>query len=136
MSSLSNFSIASHQSLLDSTRDLMTQPQTMHKSIKIYDNSYHKIINKPVISHNKIPDYPKVTEEGSISRSYIKSPNMVSYSGGNKKVVSKKVKQIDTYKKVDLEKIAKKNEVSLKTRDGKIKTKEQLFDSLKRKKII
>jgi hypothetical protein len=133
MSSLSNYSIASHQNLLDSTRDLMIQPQSMHKSIKIYDNSYHKMINKPVISHRGIPPYPypTVTEEGSFLPS-----KTVHHSGGNKKIISKKVKQIDTYTKVDLEKIAKKNEVSLKTRDGKIKTKQQLFDSLKRKKII
>ena len=38
--------------------------------------------------------------------------------------------------KKDLIKIAKKNNVNLKTRDGKMKTKEQLFKSLKRKKLI
>ena len=48
----------------------------------------------------------------------------------------KKVKLIDTFLKTDLEKIAKKNDVSLKTRDGKLKTKEQLFNSLKRKNLI
>jgi len=47
-----------------------------------------------------------------------------------------KVKLIDTFLKTDLEKIAKKHDVSLKTRDGKIKTKEQLFNSLKRKSLI
>jgi len=47
-----------------------------------------------------------------------------------------KVKFIDTFLKTDLEKIAKKHDVSLKTRDGKIKTKEQLFNSLKRKSLI
>lgn len=126
MSYLSNFSIASHQNLLDSTRDLMSQSQSIHKSIKIYDNPHHKMTGKNVMSN-----YSGVTEEGSLLSSKI-----VYQSGGNKKIISKKVKQIDTYKKVDLEKIAKKNEVSLKTRDGKIKTKEQLFDSLKRKKLI
>jgi hypothetical protein len=53
-----------------------------------------------------------------------------------KKDTQKKVKEIDTYKKDKLVKIAKKHEVSLKARDGKVKTKEQLFNSLKRKKII
>ena len=38
--------------------------------------------------------------------------------------------------KKDLIKIAKKNNVNLKTRDGKMKTKEQLLKSLKRKKLI
>lgn len=47
-----------------------------------------------------------------------------------------KKKLIDTYTKIDLEKIAKKHDVSLKSRDGKVKTKEQLFNSLKRKKLI
>ena len=47
-----------------------------------------------------------------------------------------KVKLIDTFLKTDLEKIAKKHDVSLKMRDGKLKTKEQLFSSLKRKKLV
>ena len=53
-----------------------------------------------------------------------------------KKEYKPKVKFIDTFLKTDLEKIAKKHDVSLKTRDGKIKTKEQLFNSLKRKSLI
>jgi hypothetical protein len=53
-----------------------------------------------------------------------------------KKDAEKKVKEIDTYKKDKLVKIAKKHDVSLKARDGKVKTKEQLFNSLKRKKNI
>jgi hypothetical protein len=40
------------------------------------------------------------------------------------------------YKKEALEKIAKKHDVCLKTKDGKIKTKEQLFKSLKRKNLV
>lgn len=56
-------------------------------------------------------------------------------SGGKKgKLVKKKL--IDTFKKTDLVKIAKKNDVNLKLRDGSVKTKEQLFNSLKRKKLI
>jgi len=47
-----------------------------------------------------------------------------------------KTKLIDTFKKPELEKIASRYDVSLKTRDGKIKTKEQLFNSLKRKDLI
>jgi ABC-type transporter Mla maintaining outer membrane lipid asymmetry ATPase subunit MlaF len=39
-------------------------------------------------------------------------------------------------KKSDLVKIAKMNDVSLKTKDNKVKTKLQLFNSLKRKKLI
>jgi hypothetical protein len=48
----------------------------------------------------------------------------------------KRVKEIDTFKKPQLEKIAKKHDVSLKARDGKVKTKEQLFKSLKRKNLV
>ncbi len=48
----------------------------------------------------------------------------------------KRVKEIDSYLKPKLEKIAKKHDVNLKARDGKPKTKEQLFRSLKRKNLI
>jgi hypothetical protein len=53
-----------------------------------------------------------------------------------KKVDKPKTKQIDTFLKQDLEKIAKKHDVNLKMSDGKLKTKKQLFDSLKRKKLV
>ena len=53
---------------------------------------------------------------------------------GSKKPKSNKL--IDTYKKSDLVKIAKMNDVSLKMRNDKVKTKLQLFNSLKRKKLI
>lgn len=52
----------------------------------------------------------------------------------NKKEKSKKL--IDAYKKNDLTNIAKMNNISLKTKDNKAKTKLQLFNSLKRKKLI
>jgi WD40 repeat protein len=53
------------------------------------------------------------------------------------KVGGKKNKKIiDTYKKSELVKIAKMHEISLKTRDDKVKTKLQLFNSLKRKKLL
>jgi hypothetical protein len=48
----------------------------------------------------------------------------------------KSIKNIDSYKKKDLEKIAKTHELSFKNKDGKIKTKEELYKSLKRKKFI
>jgi hypothetical protein len=50
--------------------------------------------------------------------------------------VTRKVKQVNTYTKPKLEKIAKKNKVSLKKRDGSKKTKEELFKSLKRKGLL
>jgi hypothetical protein len=65
------------------------------------------------------------------------APNSASHSGGkkNKKEENKK-KLIDTFKKTDLVKIAKKHNISLKTKDNSVKTKEQLFNSLKRKKLV
>jgi WD40 repeat protein len=54
----------------------------------------------------------------------------LTQSGGKKK------KLIDRFKKSDLIKIAKMHNLSLKTRDDKVKTKLQLFRSLKRKNLI
>ena len=53
-----------------------------------------------------------------------------------KNKTTKKEKLIDKYKKSDLVKIAKMNDISLKMRNDKVKTKLQLFNSLKRKKLI
>ena len=68
-------------------------------------------------------------------------------NGGKKNKIKNKIttkkdksdkpkKLIDTLKKSELVKIAKIHDVSLKTRDDKVKTKLQLFNSLKRKKLI
>jgi len=95
--------------LLDSVSSLMQQPLTLNSS-------------KEVNSQNNI----------SIDKLSVQSEEGIM-SGGKK---NKRVKQIDTYNKKNLEKISKDNNISLKTRDGKVKTKEQLFNSLKRKKII
>jgi len=69
--------------------------------------------------------------------------NLLAQTAGKKqgkKATLKKEKKIkkliDTYKKSELVKIAKMHEVSLKTRDDKVKTKLQLFNSLKRKKLL
>jgi WD40 repeat protein len=66
--------------------------------------------------------------------------NLLLHTGGkkktNEKTPNKRKKIIDTYKKSDLVKIAKKHAVSLKTRDDKVKTKLQLFNSLKRKGLL
>jgi hypothetical protein len=48
----------------------------------------------------------------------------------------KQPKLIDKYNKTQLERMAKKHGVSLKSRLGKPKTKLQLFNSLKRKNLI
>jgi WD40 repeat protein len=62
--------------------------------------------------------------------------NLLVQNGGKKNKTTKKEKLIDTYKKSELVKIAKMNDVSLKMRNDKVKTKLQLFNSLKRKKLI
>ena len=49
---------------------------------------------------------------------------------------TKKVKKITTYTKAELEKIAKKNKVTLKRRDGAKKNKEELFKALKRQGLV
>jgi WD40 repeat protein len=48
----------------------------------------------------------------------------------------KSQKLIDTFKKSDLVKVAKNHNISLKSKDKTLKTKLQLFTSLKRKKLI
>jgi hypothetical protein len=45
-------------------------------------------------------------------------------------------KNIDSFKKTDLVKIAKENKINLKNKDKTIKTKEQLYTSLKTKKLF
>ncbi len=65
-----------------------------------------------------------------------------SSTGKKKRVLKKKTakrpvkKEMDKYKKSQLERIARKNKVSLRRRDGTPKTKSQLFRSLKRKKLV
>lgn len=60
-----------------------------------------------------------------------------SQSGGKLKKMSDKLKKLmNSFKKKDLVYIAKEYSISIKTKDGKIKSKEQLFNSLIRKKII
>ena len=99
----------SSDNLLNSVSSLTQQPLTLYSS--------KELNNQNNISIDKI----SVQSEES------------TMAGGEK---NKRVKQIDTYNKKNLEKISKENNITLKTRDGKVKTKEQLFNSLKRKKII
>jgi WD40 repeat protein len=61
----------------------------------------------------------------------------IKTGGKNKlKKTRKSKKMIDNYKKVDLIKIAKKQGVSLRTRNKTVKTKLELYNSLKRKQLI
>ena len=76
--------------------------------------------------------YQRCEKQNSNFKSY---NDFKSYNGG-KITLDKTKKLIDTFKKVYLVKIAIEHNISLKTKDKKIKSKLQLFNSLKRKKLI
>jgi hypothetical protein len=80
---------------------------------------------------NPIP--PNVYPEEEESKMY--SNIQVKVGGKGKKIASKKKKIIDSYTKDKLVKIAKKHGIKLSLKGVK-RTKEQLFNSLKRKKLI
>ena len=64
----------------------------------------------------------------------IKQPQQISFI--NQEGSGKAKKEIDRYKKDALIKLAKKYGINHKTKDGNIRTKEQIFRSLKRKNLI
>ena len=109
-------------SLMAMTNSVITQPNL---------TSNHGINNN---NNNQISNFPIMEEESFLLPS-MKGGNSII---NNKKNLNnkKKSKQIDTYKKDDLINIAKLNNVSLKTPQKLVKTKQQLFESLKRKKLI
>ena len=87
----------------------------------------------------KLPIYPLQEEEHNYIISEEEGSNIYSnlklkIGGKGKKQTSNK-KQIDTYTKDKLVKIAKKHGIKLSSKGIK-RTKEQLFNSLKRKKLI
>ena len=86
----------------------------------------------------QLPIYPQEEEHYTIPMeeegSNIYSNLKLKIGGKSKKQASNK-KQIDTYKKDKLVKIAKKHGIKLSSKGVK-RTKEQLFNSLKRKKLI
>lgn len=104
--------------LLGLTNEVITQPydtntQSYHTNTSYYDSPYYD--SEEIV-------YDELT-------------------GGSKnkkkqKQKQKKTKKIDTYKKKELEVIAKNNNVNLKSRDGKVKNKTQLYNSLNRKKLL
>ena len=105
--------------ILGSTNNLIMQPSETVKSPPI------EIINEEL-------------KGGAKGKKIVSKKDKKAGSKKDKKAPSekKRVKEIDTFKKPQLEKIAKKHDVSLKGRDGKVKTKEQLFKSLKRKNLV
>jgi hypothetical protein len=123
---LLNFNVAP-SNLLDSTSNLINQSELLPKFSNFLpgeDLEYASLLN----GGKKVKKAPKLKKETKQKKE--------SKQKKEKKESKPKVKLIDTFLKTDLEKIAKKHDVSLKARDGKIKTKEQLFNSLKRKSLI
>ena len=134
--------------LLGSTNDLITQFK--EKINNIHEESFlsggkkdGKIIKKKVVSKPKVkkvadkPKVKKVADKPKVKKVADKRKvKKVADKPKVKKVVKKVVKKIDTMLKPKLEKMAKKHGVSLKKKDGTVKTKQQLFNSLKRKKLV
>jgi len=109
------------QNLLSLTNNLMTQPN-IAPDLNIKGNSY-------ATSEEDIFQ----SGSGKIKKVKQTKPKQKKETKPKKE---KKIKEIDTYLKPQLEKIAKKNGVNLKNRDGSVKNKQQLFNSLKRKSLI
>jgi hypothetical protein len=107
-------------SLLGLTNEVITQPydtntQSYHTNTLYYDSPYY--------------DSEEIVYDELIGGSKNKKKQ-------KQKQKQKKTKKIDTYKKKELEVIAKNNNVNLKSRDGKLKNKTQLYNSLNRKKLL
>jgi len=83
----------------------------------------------PFQKFNYMSNNEVLSEEQSFFKQFMKG-------GAKGAKPEKKKKQIDTFTKAELIKIAKKHDVSLKTPQKEVKNKLQLFESLKRKKLI
>ena len=122
---------ATPPNLLSSTNDLMNQPKLLPRFLDYLpeeDVGFASLLNGGKKGKKVSPKKPVKKESKPVKKE--------SKPTKKESKPVKKVKLIDTFLKTDLEKIAKKHDVNLKARDGKIKTKEQLFDSLKRKKLV
>ena len=129
------------ENLLKSVNDLMSQPLTNSKGNMFLDNNINidSEMNDPMLAHRSNISMSgglkskKSTKTTSTKKKTTVPPKTTSTTS---KKTEKKPKQIDLFKKPQLEKLAKKHDVSLKTREGKPKTKKQLFNSLKRKDLV
>jgi hypothetical protein len=119
--SLFNFKVVPNN-LLGSTSNLINQPSSQNK----LSNNVPYTSSQPLLLQGEM-DYTLLSGGKKEKKKPKSKPTPKK---------EKKVKLIDTFLKSDLEKIAKKHDIPLKGRDGKLKTKEQLFSSLKRKKLI
>lgn len=104
-----------------------------------YANSFLGLVSDLITQPNGSTNTPSIdftSEEQSGGEKGKKTKKTAPKKEKKTPSEKKRVKEIDTFKKPQLEKIAKKHDVSLKSRDGKVKTKEQLFKSLKRKNLV
>jgi len=127
------------------TTELINQPNIIGSSVIIGEESdvmqiggkkpKGKTMKKSIVKITKNPK-AKTTKPKTVKTSKTKVKT-VKKSKVKKTPKSKPVKkQIDLYKKYQLEKLAKKHKINLKKRDGTPKTKLQLFRSLKRKELL
>lgn len=126
------------ENLLKSVNDLMSQPLTNSKGNMFLDKNidsedYSSNISMSGGLKSKKSTKSSGTKKPSTKKKTTVPPKIISTTS---KKTEKKPKQIDLFKKPQLEKLAKKHDVSLKTREGKPKTKKQLFNSLKRKELV
>ncbi len=114
--------VSDHESLLKQTNDLINQPQVA-QVIRQNGAAKKRTLKKKVV---KKPKSKTVKKTKTVKKS-TKSKRV-------KKV--KKVKEMDKYTKIQLERIAKRNNITRYRKDGTRKTKEQLFKTLKRKNLL
>jgi hypothetical protein len=112
--------LISSTNLSGMVNSILTLPHTTKKNPNI----------QPMYQEEEHNHYITSEEEGSNIYS-----NLQLKIGGKGKKQSTKKKQIDTYTKDKLIKMAKKHGIKLSSKGVK-RTKEQLFNSLKRKKLI
>jgi hypothetical protein len=137
--SLLNYNPAPFDStLVGSTNELIGQHNLASinqvGSGKSKKKSSSKKVSSKKVSSKKVSS--KKVSSKKVSSKKVSTKKMSSKKMSSKKVSSKKVSEIKKFTRLQLVKLAKKHGVSLRKRDGTPKTKEQLFRSLKRKKLI
>jgi len=114
-------------SLIASTNKLINQPSDQTNEIHFEEQH--------VLMGGKRKSAPKKKTRATTLKKKTRATTLKKKTGATT-LKKKPVKQIDTYSKPQLVKIAKKHSISLKTREKTVKTKEQLFRSLKTKKLL
>jgi len=130
MSTIFDLITSASSNLSSLTNNIITPPSNIISSLPANNISTLQNNTKIALSTNVYTE----EEEGNIySRLQLKGAGKTIHKKVKKSVPKKK--QIDTYTKDKLVKIAKKYDIKLSSKGVK-RTKEQLFNSLKRKKLI